>query len=69
MKSMKCDACEATFQAEDFSGWMEQMKGHYAEAHQDVLSAQDTGSMVENMNKMKDWMDGMKSKWDTAEEM
>jgi hypothetical protein len=69
MKSMKCDVCEATFQADDFSGWMEQMKGHYVEAHKDVMSSEDTGSMEQNMQKMLAWMNEMKAKWETVEEM
>lgn len=65
---MKCDVCEATFEAEDFGGWVEKMKGHYGEAHKDVMESKDSGSEMENMKQMKEWMDKAKAKWEEAPE-
>lgn len=65
---MKCDMCETAFEAEDFNGWIEKMKGHYTEAHKDVMKSEDTGSEEENMAKMKKWMDDAKTRWEALPE-
>lgn len=60
---MQCDVCEAAFEAEDFSGWVEKMKSHYGETHADVMRSKDTGSQTENMKRMMEWMEEAKSRW------
>ena len=61
---MKCDVCDATFEAESFEGWTEQMKGHYTEAHKDVMEAH---AGPDAMKKMQEWMNDAKSRWDAIE--
>lgn len=67
MKTMNCDACDTSFSAENFEGWVEQMKPHYAQAHADVMASHATGNEEENMKKMKEWMDQAKQRWESVE--
>lgn len=59
MKSMQCDRCESSFQAETFQDWFQQMIPHYKENHPEVM---------EN-NKSKEegekWMANAKAKFES----
>ena len=63
MKSMKCDMCDASFEAENFEGWMEQMKSHYAEAHQDVMQGKMGLSPEEKQQEMMRWMNDARERF------
>ena len=59
--------CEATFTAEDFGGWMEQMKSHYGEAHQEAMNEKANLSQEEKMSHMQKWMNDARERFDATE--
>lgn len=65
---MKCNACDATFSAETFEGWVEQMKPHYAAMHGDVMASKAHLSDAEKMKVMQDWMARANEQFDAITE-
>lgn len=66
MKTLSCDLCETTAQAETFEEWMGKMKSHYAEAHQDFMKQQSTGTDEEKKAGMQKWMAENKARFEMA---
>jgi hypothetical protein len=64
MKSMKCDMCKVSFDAEAFDAWVEQMKPHYAGAHADLMQSSADLSKEQQMKKMSEWMDAARARFD-----
>lgn len=62
MKSLKCDLCEISFEAKSFDSWLEQMKPHYMQNHQDFMQA----NAKKGAEGMKAWMLENKARFDAA---
>lgn len=62
MKTLSCDMCEATFDAESFEEWFKQMMPHYMAEHADIMEA--------SKNKTKEdggkWMAAAKKRFEDA---
>ena len=62
MKTLSCDICETTFDAETFEEWFQQMMPHYMVDHADVMEA--------SKNKTKEdgekWMAAAKQRFEDA---
>jgi len=54
MKSMKCDICDDSFEAEDFDGWFKQMFAHYNQDHADVMKGMEGKPKEEGERWMAD---------------
>ena len=61
MKSMKCDICEESFEAEDFDGWFNQMFAHYNDAHADVMKEMEGRPREEG----EQWMADARAKFES----
>ena len=59
MKTLKCDLCEVTAQAETFEEWMKALHPHYMEAHANVMK---NGNKAEG----EKWMAENKARFDAA---
>ncbi len=66
MKTVSCDLCEVTAQGETFGEWMNAMKSHYAEAHQDFMKQASNASDQEKMAGMQKWMEDNKARFEAA---
>ena len=66
MKTLKCDLCEITAEGETFEQWMNALKPHYAEAHDDVLKSQK-GTPEEMKTEMMKWMAENKARFDATQ--
>ena len=69
MKSMNCDLCDASYEAENFEGWTEQMKTHYAEAHQEVMQGKADLSPAEKQQEMMQWMNKARDRFMSLPDM
>ncbi len=62
MKTLSCDMCDTTFDAETFEAWFKQMMPHYMADHADVMEA--------SKNKTKEdgekWMAEAKKRFEDA---
>lgn len=62
MKILACDLCIDAFAAETFEEWVELLKPHYMEVHEDVMEA--------NKDKTKEeqqaWMEVNRARFDAA---
>lgn len=54
MKTLSCDLCETTFDAETFEDWFEQMKPHYMSDHADFMKEAANKTPEEGMKWMED---------------
>ena len=61
MKTLKCDLCEVTAEAETFEAWMEALKPHYFVAHANVMK--DSSKTKQDMEK---WMTENKARFEAA---
>jgi bisphosphoglycerate-dependent phosphoglycerate mutase len=61
MKTLACDQCEKTFEAETFEGWFKLMKAHYASDHADIMA-----DMMKNYTKEdgEKWMKKYKAQFE-----
>jgi hypothetical protein len=59
MKSMQCDRCKATFKADTFQDWFNQMLPHYKETHPEVM---DSNKSKEEGQK---WMAEAKARFES----
>lgn len=62
---MKCDLCEFEAQGETFEEWMNNLKPHWAVAHEDIMQEKMALSEEEQKADMKKWMDENKARFDT----
>lgn len=62
MKTLSCDQCDTTFDADTFDDWFKQMQGHYMVAHVDVMMA-NAGISKEELTT---WMDDAKKRFEDA---
>jgi hypothetical protein len=60
MKTLKCDLCEATAQAETFEEWMKVLKPHYMQAHAEMMDPSHT------KEDMGNWMTQNKARFEAA---
>ena len=65
MITLKCDLCEVTAEGETFEQWMNALKPHYAEAHNDVMNSKK-GTSEEMEAEMMKWMADNKARFDGA---
>ncbi len=64
MKTLKCDLCDTTKEAETFEAWMEAMMPHYMEAHADFMKEHGEKSEEEQKKLHDKWMVDMKAKFE-----
>ncbi len=64
MKMLACDLCDHQAKGETFEAWMEALKPHYFEAHQDVMK--DSSKTKQDMEM---WMVAAKKRFDVADEI
>lgn len=62
MKTLSCDLCDRTFDAESFEDWFEQMKPHYMAEHADFMAEAANKSKEEGMK----WMADNKARFEAA---
>lgn len=61
MKTLKCDLCEVTAEAETFEVWMKNLMPHYMQVHADVMN--DPSKTKEDQ---QNWMVDNKARFDAA---
>lgn len=65
MKTLSCDLCDATAEAESFEGWMKALMPHYQKAHQDVMQKHaddpEAGKAAQQV-----WMQENMTRWEAA---
>ncbi len=66
MKTLSCDLCSTSVQAKTFEEWMDKMKPHYAEAHQDFMKQNSTDTDEEKMVGMQKWMVDNKARFEAV---
>ncbi len=66
MKTLKCDMCETTAEAETFEQWMEKMMPHYQDAHAEMMQKMSEMTEEEQKASKAKWMEEMNAKFESA---
>ena len=62
MKTLKCDICDTSFEAENFEAWFKAMHSHYMTTHADIMKAMGDKPKEEG----EKWMAEAKKRFESA---
>lgn len=65
MKTLSCDLCDTTAEAETFEGWMKALMPHYMEAHADVMKKHEENPEAGKAAQQV-WMKENMARWEAV---